>query len=640
MMVGSVRGLLLALLTAAVVALPTVVGAQSHELTIDNVDATEYPVVEITVTVPEALADAQLSKEPFSVVEDGRQVQPYLGSSQDAEDPPAPTVALAIDTSGSMDESMEEARTAAGNFVASLPTDSRVGVVTFGDRAEVLVKPTANLSSVQSAIASIPEPNDDNTALFAGIREAADLLHVREGETGTVVVLSDGDNNVGDNVRGAAMAALNERDASLWAVELGDDVEHATLVDLVGDEERVLTADDASDLEAVYSGLASSLARQYVLRYESTADGRTDLMVSLDYDSVRAQRQFEADIEAASGGDAQPPSVAAVDSDSFVVTVPLLGTIGAYVTGVAALAVGAFILLLFMLTPRSVAPRERLLVGRQQSSERPVARLTSIAQWTTDVADRRLRRGNLGARLDRALESAGLNIRPGELVVIVGSLMIVLYAVGLVVGNAVAGLVLALLVPLSGRVWLGTRRDKRQAAFAEQLTDVLQLIGSSLRAGYGLVQGIDAVSHDADEPSASEFRRIVVEHRLGRDLNEAMDNCAARMANEDFSWVVQAIGIHRDVGGDLAKVLDNIISTIRDRADVHRQVRSLSAEGRLSARILIALPLLVLTFLVVMNPEYLEPMIGNALGWALFGLAGVLITAGALVTRRLANIKY
>ena len=100
------------------------------------------------------------------------------------------------------------------------------------------------------------------------------------------------------------------------------------------------------------------------------------------------------------------------------------------------------------------------------------------------------------------------------------------------------------------------------------------------------------------------------------------------------------VGIHRDVGGGLAKVLDNIISTIRDRADIHRQVRSLSAEGRLSARMLLALPILVLGFLLTTNSEYLTPMLRNPLGWLLFGVAAVLMGVGTLVIRRIATIRY
>ena len=233
-----------------------------------------------------------------------------------------------------------------------------------------------------------------------------------------------------------------------------------------------------------------------------------------------------------------------------------------------------------------------------------------------------------------------MNLRPGELVVIVLSMMVVTYTVGLIWAGVPLALLLMLIPPLAAHPYLNTRRERRQAAFAEQLTDILQLVASSLRAGYGLTQGIDSVSRDAEEPAAGEFRRIILEHRLGRDLTEAMQKCAARMDNSDFSWVVQAISIHRDVGGDLSKVLDNIIATIRDRADVQRQVRTLSAEGRMSARVLTGLPIVVLVLLLATSPDYMAPMVSEPLGLILLAFSALLMLIGMLVVNRMSKIKY
>jgi tight adherence protein B len=408
-------------------------------------------------------------------------------------------------------------------------------------------------------------------------------------------------------------------------------------VQLAGDERRVLPADSADQLDEIYSGLASALNRTYVLRYESQARGRTKLTVSLNADGLQDSRTVDVVIDASGAAQARPAPVSAVDAEPATITVPLLGTHAAYVVGLVALAAGVLTMLLAFLLPSTPRPQERLFV---ESAARQGPRLTALAQWTTDFTDRRLQSGSLGERVDHVLEGAGLNIRPGELVVAVASLMVVAYAIGALTFGALFGLLLMAVPPIGMRLWLSGRRDKRQAAFSDQLTDVLQLVGSSLRAGYGLTQGIDAVSRDADEPASSEFRRIIVEHRLGRDLTEAMGNCATRMDNADFAWVVQAIGIHRDVGGDLSKVLDNIVSTIRDRADVHRQVRTLSAEGRLSARVLIGLPILVLGGLWTTSPDYMRPLVENTLGLLLLGIAAALMTIGMLVIRKMSRIQY
>jgi tight adherence protein B len=268
------------------------------------------------------------------------------------------------------------------------------------------------------------------------------------------------------------------------------------------------------------------------------------------------------------------------------------------------------------------------------------SRLSTLAEWTTDLAERGLRDRTLGRRLDRYLEGAGLDLRPGEVTVIIVSAMVVAYAFGAVLGGALLGLLLAAMPPLVTRLVLSVRRDRRHAAFSEQLTDILQLITASLRAGHGLLQGIDAVARDADEPAASEFRRILIEQRLGRDLSAAMQGCAERMDNADFSWVVQAIGIHRDVGGDLSRVLDNVIATIRDRGDVHRQVRALSAEARLSAWVLTGLPFVVLIGIRVLNPDYMNELFASPVGWMMLAAAALLILVGTLWIRTIMRVRY
>lgn len=634
----SVRTVIAALLVVVTAVLPSAARAQTGNLEIRQIDDTDYPVVEVTVTVPEELADQRLSKEPFLVIEDGRSVQPYLGVSPENDQPPAPRVVLTIDTSGSMEASIDRAKQAADRFVASLPAGSRVAVVTFDDEVDVLVESTADLMTVRDKIADIETGGD--TALYAGIREAARLLSADSGTSHNVVLLSDGGDTVAGTSQRQAIEELRRNDVQLWAIELpSDQQDHEALEALAGDDGEVLPAADADQLDAVYLNLAQDLSRQYALRYESNADGRTDIEVVLDVGTLRTQTSQTTTIDATAAESAQTVAEPRVSSEPVVLTVPLLGTVMAYRLAVVALAIASLTIWLAILLPRTVRPRERLIVA-QSHGDRPDRRLAAFARWTTDVTDRRLRRGNLGAVLDRRLEGAGFDVRPGEFVVIIGSMMLVMFAIGVVLGSELVGLLFAAMVPLAAQVWIGMRRDRRHAAFAEQLTDVLQLISSGLRAGHGLTKGIDAVSRDAEEPAASEFRRIIVEHRLGRDLTEAMANCATRMDNADFSWVVQAIAIHHDVGGDLAKVLDNIVDTIRDRADVQRQVRTLSAEGRLSARVLVALPILVLVALQVMNPEYMRPMLTNPLGLMLLAIAGLLMLVGVLVIRRMARIQY
>ena len=145
-------------------------------------------------------------------------------------------------------------------------------------------------------------------------------------------------------------------------------------------------------------------------------------------------------------------------------------------------------------------------------------------------------------------------------------------------------------------------------------------MAGSLRAGHSLLRAVDSVSQEAEAPTSEEFSRIVNETRVGRDLNDALDEVAERMGSDDFTWVAQAIAIHREVGGNLAEVLDAVGHTIRERNEIRRQVKALSAEGKLSAIVLMALPFGVTGFISLTNPGYIAKFTQSLTGYAMLGV--------------------
>lgn len=636
----------LAALASVVIALPAV--AQTDALAIEDIDDSEYPEIELTVTVPAALESVALPAESFTVSEDGDALgRPRLGRSATVGEAPTPRVVLAIDVSGSMNEPptgggrpIDLAKDAAADFVRELRSGTEVAIVAFGDAPDVVQPFTADEEVLLDRLASIDADPSAETALYDGVTRAARLLgEGRDDVPRSIVLLSDGGDTASRDDLGDARGALEDSGAALWAVGLeSEDSNAGVLQELAGDSGRVVSASDAEQLEGIYVGLASDLSRQYLLRYRSNAGGETTIGVALDYGVVRASNSTVVTIDGTPT--AEPPEVTSVSRVTpYVVTLPLLATTPALVAGLLAVGI-AFGALVWILTstPRTPVGRRLQDFAANVGHDRP--RLSSVAEWMADQADRRLRDRRLGGSIDRALEQAGLELRTGEFAVLVMATSLVAYTVGLVLANAFVGLVLAVMVPIGARLFMSIRRDRRQAAFAEQFIDVLQLIASSLRAGYGLLQGIDAVARDAQEPAAGEFRRILVEHRLGRDLTDAMDNCAVRMGNNDFEWVVQAIGIHREVGGDLARVLDNIVKTIRERTAVHRQVRALSAEGRMSAWVLTALPFVTATVIGAVNPDYLGTLTSRPVGLIMLAFAGIMLLVGTVVIRRMVKIRY
>jgi len=187
---------------------------------------------------------------------------------------------------------------------------------------------------------------------------------------------------------------------------------------------------------------------------------------------------------------------------------------------------------------------------------------------------------------------------------------------------------------------LSLKIRKRRAAFSAQLGDTLQLIGGGIRAGYGLMQSIDSVANEAVPPTCEEFRRLVAEVNLGRDTMESLHAMARRVESEDFEWVVEAIEIHREVGGDLADILDTAATTIRDRDQIRRRIKTLSAEGRMSAGILLALPFLVGIAVAITNPGYLAELTTSGVGLAMITVGLVLMVLGALWMRKIIRLRY
>ncbi|WP_077491057.1 type II secretion system F family protein [Sinomonas mesophila] len=238
------------------------------------------------------------------------------------------------------------------------------------------------------------------------------------------------------------------------------------------------------------------------------------------------------------------------------------------------------------------------------------------------------------------LDLAGLRIGQAELAILAGAGALVSLAAGLILGSLPLGILLALVVFLAPRLAVGLRIAKRRKAFGEQLDSMLHLLSGGLRAGHSILRAIDAAAAESPEPTAHEMRRIVRDTALGRDLLESLEETAARMESEDFVWIAQAIQINRQVGGNLAEVLDQVNETIRERGEIKGHIAALAAEGKFSAYILMALPLGIVMFLMVANPTYMTPMYTHPLGWAMIAASAVLMTIGGLWLRKLIAIRF
>jgi tight adherence protein B len=198
---------------------------------------------------------------------------------------------------------------------------------------------------------------------------------------------------------------------------------------------------------------------------------------------------------------------------------------------------------------------------------------------------------------------------------------------------------LAFFLPFIVRAVIKRKLGRRRSAFGEQLPDNLQVLSSALRAGHSFVGALSVVVDDSPPPSREEFRRVIADEQLGVPLQDALDEVARRMDNRDLEQVSLVAALQRETGGNTAEVLDRVTDTIRERFELRRLVKTLTAQGRMSRWIVSALPVVLLSVITLINPGYMEPLYTESLGRVLLVGAGLFIVAGSIVIGRIVNIK-
>lgn len=313
----------------------------------------------------------------------------------------------------------------------------------------------------------------------------------------------------------------------------------------------------------------------------------------------------------------------------------------------AALVVGVGLGLLVVAYLQRVKERDdelvKILALPYGDRDVPVEAVTesraALLERGTALAHAGLERLNLVTRVSRELERARIPMRPGEFVLAaagagVGGALLVAFLTG--------QLLLAVLAALAGpwAAWIVVRFRvaRRRKAFEAQLPEALSLIASSLQAGHTALRSVQTMVEESQPPMSEEFERVVAETRLGDPLVDALQRLAERIDVPDLAWVVQAIRIQQTVGGKLADLLFTLADFMRAREEIRREVRVLTAEGRLSAWVLGALPVCVFLAVQTMSPGYMEPLLHGAGPFFLAGAAAS-VAIGVILIKRMARIE-
>jgi tight adherence protein B len=199
--------------------------------------------------------------------------------------------------------------------------------------------------------------------------------------------------------------------------------------------------------------------------------------------------------------------------------------------------------------------------------------------------------------------------------------------------------VFALFVPLAVRGFIKSRLTKQRRRFEEQLADNLQVMSSALRAGHSFIGALAVVVEDSAEPSKTEFQRVIQDEQLGVPLEEGLEVVVRRMQNRDLEQVAVVASLQRHTGGNTAEVLDRVTETVRERGELRRLVRTLTAQGRLSRWVVSFLPVGVLIMLTIINPGFTEPLFTELVGRIMLAVAATMVVIGSLVIKKIIEIE-
>jgi tight adherence protein B len=633
---GLVASALSGMLAIALVGGPA--AAQEGEpLEFVSIDKRNFPQMTVTVAPTGQLVGSDLGPKAFEVRQDGKKREATVNRVEGSE----LEVAIVVDTSGGqaftgpvpegLPSALDASKIAARDFLGRMTVKTEITVLGFGDAPYVAQPLTTDVDAAANAIDGLQEQGQ--TALYAAVDAALDQFSPDAQRV--VIVLSNGADTASTISLDDVSANLTASGVALYAVNVQtDDSDPATLETLADAASgQVIDAADDNALQDVYDSIAARLANQYQLTFEAEGEGRpAEIQVAVKAGDLTARIDRVVELpnpSPAVGTDDVPTLVEAPENDW---TLPV---------GLGALFAAMLVAGLILLAPRA-RRRERdkqKRAGVLQGGWH-MGQIKELTHRATQLAEQSLEDRGRRRALSDALEHAGMALRPGEFLVLAATSAFVALVMGFLLGGLIMALIFAGLVALGFRFSVSVLAERRRSKFGSQLGDTLQLLSGSLRAGYGMLQAFDACAREADSPTADEFGRVVIETRLGRNPSESLHALAKRMGNEDFEWVVQAMDIHREVGGDLTEVLDTVAATIRQRDQLRRQVKALSAEGRLSAGILFGLPIVMFVAIKFINPEYMAGMTATTLGRIMLAFAAFLLLMGGMWLRKIVKLEF
>ncbi len=606
---------------AALLAAPAALAADSLQVT--PVGRDPFPQRGYVVDLPR---DAAIGTGSVQIRENGALVRDFTVSPLAASGLKVGVV-LAIDASQSMaGRPSAAALAAARTFVDRRGPNEQIGLLAFNGLIHVLEPPTLSTARLRGALGRSPALAY-GTHIYDALDAALAMLKQAEVSTGSIVLLSDGADIGSTDKLEAVVELARLRHVRIFTVGLRsrafDPASLQTLAERSGGSYSEAASSD--QLQPIYAALAQRLASEYLIQYRSAARPTSRVEVSIGVSGYSA---------ASLNYTAPTPSGLAPYHRSFASRF-LLSPAAIVVLSIFVAALVAFVL------QSLLGRKQTALVGRvnefvlgRKSAPRPERKARNL----------RVRRGSGSeaargwfAGLERDLAIAEIDQSARHLITLTTAATATVFVLLALVSPILA--LLAFLVPLVPRALVKRRLEKIREQFADQLPSNLAVLASALRAGHGLGGALSVVVDNAHEPSRSELGRILSDDQLGVPIETAVRRIGVRMANRDLEQIALVAELQRTAGGNASEVLDTVVDTIRERSDIRRLVRTLSAQGRMARWILTCLPVLVGGFFWLLQPDAMRPMFFSSGGQLALVVAALMVVAGSLTIKRIVDIK-
>jgi tight adherence protein B len=616
------RAALALVVGAAVLAGPA--GQASAAISLSPTGDAKFPRRAFVVTLPES---SRLAPEQVNVTENGAPVHGLRTAPVGASRRARLGVVLAIDASSSMrGAAFDSAIEAARAFASERNPQQPLALVTFGTGSSVLQPFTTLDSEIQAALDEPGTPRGGTDMYDAALRSVK-LIDKSGLQGGFVVVLSDGTDHGSTAVNDDVVAAARAARVRVYTVglqsEAFDPDALAALADAGGGSYSEATS--ADELQEIYRVLGAQLSNAHVLSYRSLVSPGKHVKVRATITGLgAATASYTAPKLRLEGVTAAPPSDDGLGWDSAGARALIV----IVVVGLLALSIALF------LRARLRSPRDRVA----QFIKAPDEAGTTLTGRLAAGAERSISNASAWEGLAETLDIAGIRYTAGE--VVIGTAVAAISLAFLISSLAgPVGLLPLVVVPLG--VWLfirhRIRRERRR--FGDQLADHLAVVGGSLRVGHSLTGALASALDEAPQPARREFARAVTDERLGMPLEEALEGVSERMDNREIEHISLLAKLQREAGADAGEMVDQVVATVRERQELRRTVRTLTAQGRFSQMVLTLMPVGSLLFLTVAAGDYVDPLYTTPIGHIVLGVAAVLLLCGALAIRKIVSFK-